>query len=105
LGDARLRPARPLKRLRGTPLDLFGYTAERRTERRLVGEYEALLTEITAGLTPDNHTAAVELAGLPESIRGFGHVKEANLAKAKAREAELLAAFRAGGEATLRAAE
>lgn len=93
-----------LKRLRGTPLDPFGYTAERRTERRLVGDYEALLDDLAARLTPDNHGLAVELARIPEAIRGFGHVKEANLAAAKAREAELLAAFRAGGE-VLRAAE
>jgi indolepyruvate ferredoxin oxidoreductase len=93
-----------LKRLRGTPLDVFGYTAERRTERRLITAYKALLDEIAAGLTPENHGLAVDLARLPDAIRGFGHVKEANLEKAKAREAEMLAAFRAGGE-VLQAAE
>ena len=58
--------------------DPFGRTAERRAERRLVADYEALLDEIAAGLSPANHAAAVELAALPLEIRGFGHVKEAN---------------------------
>ena len=83
-----------LKGLRGTAFDLFGYTAERQRERRLIGEYEAVLAELAAGLDAENHALAVAIAGLPEHIRGFGHVKERNLRKAKAREAELLAAFR-----------
>ncbi len=83
-----------LRGLRGTPFDIFGYSAERRLERRLIGDYEALLEEVLARLTPDNHALAVELASVPERIRGFGHVKEAHIAKAKACEAELLAAFR-----------
>jgi indolepyruvate ferredoxin oxidoreductase len=82
-----------LRRLRGTPVDIFGYTGERRMERRLIGEYEALLARLAAALTPANHAVAVELAALPMQIRGFGHVKEANLAKVRVREAELLAAF------------
>ena len=94
-----------LRRLRGTALDPFGYTAERRTERRLIGEFEALLAELAAGLTAANHDVAVELAALPQGVRGFGHVKEANLAKANDRETGLLAAFRGGQEALLRAAE
>ena len=73
--------------------DIFGRTAERRAERRLIGEYEAMLDEIVAGLSPANHAAAVELASLPLEIRGFGHVKEANLARAKAKEAGLLDRF------------
>jgi indolepyruvate ferredoxin oxidoreductase len=93
-----------LKRLRGTAIDPFGWTAERRTERRLIGEYEKLLEELTGRLAADNHGLAVELASLPQRIRGFGHVKEANLAAAKAREAELLEAFRSG-TAVLQAAE
>ena len=93
-----------LRRLRGTALDPFGWTAERRMERRLIGEFEGLLEEVTARLAPDNHALAVELAGLPERIRGFGHVKDANLAAAKAREAELLEHYR-NGTAILQAAE
>src|SRR5205085_4554864 len=72
-----------LKFLRGTPLDLFGYSEERRVERRLIGEYETLVGELIAGLTPANHALAVALARLPERIRGYGHIKEANLAAAK----------------------
>ena len=82
------------KGLRGTALDLFGRTAERRTERRLIGEYVAVLEEILSRLAQDNHQTAVELARIPARIRGFGHVKEANLAEAKTAEAALLAAFR-----------
>jgi indolepyruvate ferredoxin oxidoreductase len=83
-----------LRGLRGTAFDPFGRTAERRMERRLIAEYEALLDEILARLAPDNHAIAVELAALPLEIRGFGHVKEANLQRAKAKEADLLARFR-----------
>ncbi len=84
-----------LRRLRGTAFDIFGHTAERRMERRLIAEYEATLQRLAAALTPDNHALAVEIARLPEQIRGFGHIKERNLAKAKEREASLLAAFAA----------
>jgi indolepyruvate ferredoxin oxidoreductase len=84
-----------LRRLRGTRFDIFGRSAERRTERRLVAEYEAIVDEIAGRLTPDNHATAVELAQLPLEIRGFGHVKEANLARTKAKEAELLNRLRA----------
>jgi indolepyruvate ferredoxin oxidoreductase len=84
-----------LKGLRGTPLDVFGYTHERRTERRLIRDFEARIEEIVAELTPDNHATAMGLAGIPQKIRGFGHIKERNLKAAKAEEAELLASFRA----------
>ena len=83
-----------LKGLRGTAFDVFGYTAERRMERRLIADYETLLAEVLAQLSPDNHALAVELASVPEKIRGFGHVKEAHVKAAKACEADLLAAFR-----------
>ncbi len=83
-----------MKGLRGTPFDLFGYSAERRTERRLIADYETLVEELIAGLGHDNHALAVELAAIPEKIRGFGHVKQAHLKTAKACEADLLAAFR-----------
>jgi indolepyruvate ferredoxin oxidoreductase len=83
-----------LKFLRGSAFDIFGRTAERRMERRLIAEYETLLDEIVAGLTPANHAAAVGLVSIPEEIRGYGHVKEAHLAKAKAHEAALLERFR-----------
>jgi indolepyruvate ferredoxin oxidoreductase len=83
----------PFKFLRGTPLDLFGYTKERRTERHLIRSYEKRLGELISGLTPLNHITAVEIASLPEKIRGFGHVKERNLALVLKEEAVLLEKF------------
>ena len=94
-----------LRFLRGTPLDPFGRTEERRTERQLIRDYEAIVEELLASLTADNHRLAVEIASIPDAIRGFGHVKAAHLGKAKAREAELLAAFRAPSTARVAAAE
>jgi indolepyruvate ferredoxin oxidoreductase len=84
-----------LKGLRGTPFDLFGMTEERRTERRLIADYEATVQELLESLDRANRTTAVEIAAIPERIRGFGHVKRRHLNEAKRREAELLAAFRA----------
>jgi indolepyruvate ferredoxin oxidoreductase len=83
-----------LKGLRGTAFDPFGYSAERKTERRLIADYETALDEIAERLTPDNHAVAVELAGLPETIRGFGPVKAAAIEAAESRREELLAALR-----------
>ncbi len=80
-----------MKRLRGTMLDPFGHTEERRMERRLIAEYESLLRTITASLTPDNHALAVDLAGAAERIRGYGHIKQQSVAQVKATEARLLA--------------
>jgi indolepyruvate ferredoxin oxidoreductase len=94
-----------LKRLRGTAFDIFSYTQERKTERALIADYEAMLAEVLAGLTPDNHHLAVGLAAIPEKIRGFGHVKMRHLAAAKADEAALLEQFRAGPAPLLKAAE
>jgi indolepyruvate ferredoxin oxidoreductase len=83
-----------LRWLRGTPFDIFGRSQERRLERRLIGEYETLVEEIVARLSPANHEIAVELAGLPLEIRGFGHVKEASLARIDERREGLLVRFR-----------
>jgi indolepyruvate ferredoxin oxidoreductase len=83
-----------LKGLRGGALDPFGYSAERREERRLIGEYVATIEELLKGLTRENLALAAEIASVPEQIRGFGHVKEAHLAKAKARREQLLVAWR-----------
>jgi len=82
------------KALRGTALDPFGRTPERVLERRLIADYERLIEEVIERLEAGNHAIAVSLAAIPEQIRGYGHVKEASLAIAKRREAELLAEFR-----------
>jgi indolepyruvate ferredoxin oxidoreductase len=94
-----------LRRLRGTRFDIFARSEERQTERRLIGEYKALTDEIIGRLSPANHGTAVELASLPLEIRGFGHIKEANLVRAKAKEADLLAHLRSAVAAPALAAE
>jgi indolepyruvate ferredoxin oxidoreductase len=83
-----------LKGLRGTRLDIFGYSEERKMERRLIGEYQASIEQVLATLDPANHSLAVQIASVPETIRGFGHVKEKSVKAAKEREASLLAAYR-----------
>ena len=83
-----------LKGLRGTPLDIFGRTAERRTERRLITEYFATVRDLVAGLTADNLALAAAIASIPEHIRGYGHIKEASVAIAEERKLELMAAAR-----------
>ena len=83
-----------LRRIRGTVFDIFGYTEERRIGRRLIADYEIVVRELAAVLSPDNHAMAVQIARLPEQIRGYGHIKEKNIRLAKEREANLLAAFR-----------
>ena len=94
----------PLKFLRGTAFDPFGWTAERRAERALIRDYEAMLDEVLAKLTPENHAIAVALASLPDKIRGFGPIKMRSIEAAKAEEAALLGQFR-NGPVLLKAAE
>ncbi len=74
-----------LKGLRGTAFDPFGRTAERKAERRLRDDYLALVERLSGELSPGNHALAVELATLPDQVRGYGHIKEANLERARAR--------------------
>jgi indolepyruvate ferredoxin oxidoreductase len=93
------------KFLRGTPLDPFGYSVERRSERQLIVDYETLLTEIVGDLNPANHATAVALAAIPEKIRGYGPVKQRHLVAAKAEEAALREQFRSGPAPFLKAAE
>jgi indolepyruvate ferredoxin oxidoreductase len=83
-----------MKRLRGTPLNIFGYTAERRMERGLICEYESTVHELIAKLTPINHSHACQIARIPEQIRGFGHVKEGNARSARDARSMLLKLFR-----------
>jgi indolepyruvate ferredoxin oxidoreductase len=86
-----LRILSRLRFLRGTWADPFGATAERRAERRAIDDYERLIGErIVPGLASHNRTLAVEIAGIPLSIRGFGHVKSEAMAKAGRRQAESL---------------
>jgi indolepyruvate ferredoxin oxidoreductase len=94
-----LRLMRLLKFLRGTPLDLFNRTAHRRREWALVGEYEVVIDELLRDLAPGNLDLALQIAEIPEQIRGFDTVKDASIVTAKEKEAELLDAFRrqAGG--------
>ncbi|MFV0280531.1 MAG: DUF6537 domain-containing protein, partial [Rhodoblastus sp.] len=89
-----LRVLAGLKFLRGGALDIFGRTAERRQERQLLADYEKMLDELEASLNPASHGLAVQLAAIPEKIRGYGHVKESHIVKAKAEEEKLLAKFR-----------
>ena len=85
-----------LKGLRGGPLDVFGKTEERHTERALIGEYRSTVEELLRGLKPTNLAAAVELASLPEDIRGYGHVKARHLAAVKPKWERLMAQWRSG---------
>ena len=93
-----------LKGLRGTAFDIFGYSEERKTERRLIADYEALVAELLDKLDHDNHALALELASIPEQIRGYGHVKERHLEAAEGHKAQVLQAFR-NPEIRARAAE
>ncbi len=83
-----------LKWLRGTVFDPFGRTAERKTERALISEYEQMIADILPELTKKNLRFAISLAGLPGEIRGFGPVKEASVTKAAAARTRLLEQFR-----------
>jgi len=78
-----------LKGLRGTPLDLFGRTEERKMERGLIADYEAGLERLLAGLDAARLPLAAEIAAIPQDIRGFGHIKDASVKAAKAKEARL----------------
>jgi indolepyruvate ferredoxin oxidoreductase len=94
-----------LKALRGTPFDLFGYTAERRMERALIRQYEKDMAEVLSLLNEATREAIVALAELPLQIKGFGPVKQKNEQKAAKRREELLSVIRAGGKPFSKAAE
>ncbi|MET0518580.1 MAG: indolepyruvate ferredoxin oxidoreductase family protein [Burkholderiaceae bacterium] len=81
------------KGLRGSALDVFGMSEERRLERQLIGDYERLVDELLAGLGADKLDIAVQLARLPEGIRGYGHVKLAHIATVRAQWKGLLDRF------------
>ncbi len=85
-----------LRGLRGTPFDPFGYSADRRLERQLIRAYEARIDGLMVTLDAQNHAMAVEIASIPEGIRGYGHVKRAHVEAAQEKEAALLQAYGAG---------
>ena len=79
-----------MRRIRGRWFDPFGHTQERKLERQLARDYEALIDELLQALTTDKLATAVALARVPQTIRGYGHVKLANVAVALGRRRELL---------------
>jgi indolepyruvate ferredoxin oxidoreductase len=83
-----------LRKHRGAWWDVFSRTAERRMERQLIEDYRASINELLKTLDRDNLELAVEIAELPEQIRGYAHVKEAHLSKVAARRLELMAAWK-----------
>jgi indolepyruvate ferredoxin oxidoreductase len=91
------RALRPMKRLRGTPFDVFGWDTDRRTERAVIGEYERLMDEAIAGALPDQTRAhqalpyetLVRLAESAQSINGYGPIKEAAVTAWRAQVSEL----------------
>ena len=103
LGAFRVLAA--MKWLRRTPLDPFGYSAERRAEEAELARYEAVMREVLPAVTPATLEIARELAELPLSVRGYGPVRAAAAAEAASRAEALLAAFRAGGPGMAQAAE
>ncbi len=78
-----------MKRLRGSPYDLFGWLPERKLERKLIADYEAQLREVLPRVNMNTHTTITRLAALPEQIRGYGHIKDRSLEKVRKEEAEL----------------
>jgi indolepyruvate ferredoxin oxidoreductase len=86
-----------LKRLRGTALDVFGHTQERRTERALIQEYRSTIEALLPGLSAERMSLALEIAQLPQDIRGFGHVKAAHLDRVRPRWKALVERWHAGG--------
>ena len=84
-----------MKFLRGTPLDIFGYVGHRRLERSLIGWYRDLIEQVLANLTPESLPLALEIAALPDQIRGYEKIKEESIAKVKKQAAEKLEALKA----------
>ncbi len=74
-----------LRFLRGTPFDPFGRTPERKMERELISEYEQTVAELLQTLDHENYPLAIEIAGLPEQVRGYGYIKTENVARTRAK--------------------
>ena len=87
-----------LKGLRGTALDVFGHSEERRSERALINEYRACIEELLQTLSADNRALAAEIARVPEDIRGYGHVKARHLKVARTKWDALMQSWRASAK-------
>jgi indolepyruvate ferredoxin oxidoreductase len=93
---AGFRILEKMKFLRGTPFDPFGRSDERRVERELVDEYRRSIEEVLRALGPANHGLAIEIARIPDAIRGYGHVKARHLGAVRPKWDALMADWRAG---------
>jgi indolepyruvate ferredoxin oxidoreductase len=93
-----LKLAAGLRRFRGTAFDPFSRTEERKMERRLIDDYEAAMDEVCATLDHDGYPLAQRIAEYPEKIKGYGHIKEANVAAAETARVQLLETYRAPKE-------
>ncbi len=91
-----LRMLAAMKLVRGTPFDIFGRSAHRRRERELIDWYRRLVTQLTQQTTEENLPHALEIAALPDQIRGYEQIKEGNIVRVKKLAEEKLAALRAG---------
>jgi indolepyruvate ferredoxin oxidoreductase len=99
--DAAFPVMARMKGLRGTAFDLFGYTDERKMERGLIKDYEAAIARIVSGLTAERLPTAIQIAAIPQKIRGYGHIKEASVGPAKAEEKALWGKWEKLGEKVL----
>jgi indolepyruvate ferredoxin oxidoreductase len=96
-GPSMLRSFKVLSKLRflrGTFLDVFGYTEERRTERALIGEYLLAMEEVSLSFSSERQALALEIARIPDKIKGYGHVKERHLKVARLQWDGLMLAWR-----------
>ena len=82
--------------MRGGAFDIFGKTEERRTERALIGDYETMIGELIEGLKPESYAVALAVAKVPETIRGYGHVKAPSVAAARQEWERLMRHYRDG---------
>ena len=89
-----LKVLRGLRAIRGTPLDIFGYAKVRRVERRLIGEYRQLIESLLPDLTVENYAIAVQIAELPDMIRGYEGIKLASVDEFRPRVEALCGQFR-----------
>jgi indolepyruvate ferredoxin oxidoreductase len=87
-----------MKGLRGGAFDIFGYSEERKMERKLISDYEQMIEDLVQRLGPQNYAVAVALAAIPEKIRGYGHVKERHIKEALAEQTALLTQFNSAKE-------